>query len=89
MFLRRVGYAIRRGLVPDAAALVAVEAKNWGPGATQMRTPRATIEDGCIVQGCVVGPRAVVGAGTTLRECVVRAEAEVEEGEDLRAETLK
>ena len=51
--------------------------------------PRATIEDGCVVQGCVVGPRAVVGAGTTLRECVVRAEAEVEEGEDLRAETLK
>ncbi len=45
LFLRRVGYAIRRGLVPDAAALVAVEAKNWGPGATRMRTPRATIED--------------------------------------------
>jgi translation initiation factor eIF-2B subunit gamma len=46
------------------------------------------VEDGCVVQGCVVGPRAVIGAGTSLRECQVAAEYEVDEGEDFRGETL-
>ena len=42
---RKVGYVVRQAASADVSSLVDVEAKNWDETQTEMRTPRAVVEE--------------------------------------------